>query len=389
MPEVLEAEEAILDSLRPEWEMTFAVGAAKALEHLERGPFDVLVTDFDMPVIDGAALVRKVESRWPRTVRVILSGSDEVEVARRVAHSAHQFVAKPCDCRELHECVERTFALHELLADPRLLAAFGSVGRLPVLPEIYNDALRLLENPARALSDVGKLIARDPVLSAKILQLVNSAFFGLSQPMTRIEHAVPYLGSDVIRSLVLMADVIREGTFDENGGASLYEVQRHAIETASLARRIVPDPRMGEVAFASGLLHDIGKVVLASRVPDRLRRAVIAALATRRPLHEVEADQDGATHAVIGAFLLAQWGLPYSIVEAVAHHHSPAKVVQRKFDVVGAVYVANLLSHEGESEGPRGSLVHSPLDLEYLERLGVAHRVPDWRAAVGAGQVGV
>lgn len=378
-PDVLEGLQALLAPLRNQWEMRFVRGGEKALAALGAEPFDVLVTDFEMPGMDGAALLRRVQQGMPDMVRLVLSGQSEEEVARRVAHTAHQFIPKPCDRAELHETIERTCALHALLADPWLKQAIGRVGQLPVLPEIYHDVMRTLEDANRSLGDVAVLVARDPVLSAKILQLVNSAFFGLPQPMTKIENAVKYLGADVIKCLVLMVDVFRDGALDGVPGANLHDIQNHALSTAMVARRLTRQKRQQETAFVSGMLHDIGKVVLASRMPDRYARIVTAALETNRPMHSVEQDRGGVTHASIGAYLLAQWGLPYSIVEAVAHHHAPGQVVSKHFDVVGAVYVANLLTHEQEPPPTERTLAHDAIDVEYLERLGVSSNLGAWR----------
>jgi putative nucleotidyltransferase with HDIG domain len=378
-PDVLEGLQAILAPLRTHWEMKFVRGGEKALAALAAQPFDVLVTDFEMPGMDGPALLRRAQESVPEMVRVVLSGESEQEVARRVAHTAHQFLAKPCERASLYETIERTCALHTLLADPWLKQAIGRVGQLPVLPEIYHGVMRTLEDPNRTLGDVGTVVARDPVLSAKILQLVNSAFFGLPQAMTRIENAVKYLGADVIKCLVLMVDVFRDGALDGIPGANLHDIQHHALHTALIARRLTREKRQQETAFVSGMLHDIGKVVLASRMPDRYARIVTAALETNRPMHAVELDRGGVTHAAIGAYLLAQWGLPYSIVEAVAHHHAPGQVAQRNFDVVGAVYVANLLAHEQEPPPAERALAHDPVDLDYLEKLAVASSLGAWR----------
>src|SRR5581483_4665932 len=138
------------------------------------------------------------------------------------------------------------------------------------------------------------------------------------------------------------------------------------------------DRRRAEDAFVAAMLHDIGLLVLAYRLPGRLRAILAAARDGHRSLVAVEAADGRVTHAEIGAYLLGLWGLPYPIVEAVAHHHAPARVShQTSFDLIAAVHVADCLAHEST---PAPLLVPPSLDVAHLEALGVAAELPAWRA---------
>lgn len=377
---ILELERLLLEAMCPEWETTCAASAAAALAALDAEPHDVILSDLNMPGTDGAALLRSVERQHPSVIRFIVSGESELEVARRVAQTAHHFLAKPFDGKLLRESVERACALHGLLDDDTLHQNIGRIGQLPVLPDVYRDVMRAIEDPNVALVSVGTIVARDPVLSAKIVQMVNSAFFGLAQPIARIEKAVCYLGIDVVKCLLLMVDVIDERNLGKAGAESLRHLQPHSLMTARIAQRLVDDRYERDAAFMAGLLHDIGKVVLASRAPERFARLLAASLESKRPMHEVERDRSFVTHAEIGAFLLGHWGLPYPVVEAVAHHHAPSRVAPSRFDVVGAVHVANVLAHELETlAGTPRRATDATLDLPYLADLGVEERVEEWR----------
>lgn len=376
----LEAYRQMVQSRSPEWEATFVSGGQAALDELASDSYHVILTDLNMPEMDGASLLRKVERGHPGLIRFVVSGESEFEVARRVAQTAHHFLAKPIEGAVLREAVERAGALHVLLEDPTLRQGIGRIGQLPVLPDVYRDVMAALEDPSMALVEVGSIVARDPVLSAKILQMVNSAFFGLAQPIARIENAVCYLGIDVVKCLLLMVDVIDESHLGGAGAETLRHLQPHALMTGRIAQKLVDGRLERDTAFMAGMLHDIGKVVLASRAPESFARLVSASVEAQRPMHEVERDRSFITHAEIGAYLLAQWGLSYPVVEAVAHHHAPSRVAQSRFDVLGAVHVANVLAHEFESfAGAAKPGTRASFDIPYLADLGLEERIDDWR----------
>jgi len=161
-------------------------------------------------------------------------------------------------------------------------------------------------------------------------------------------------------------------------GVSLEALRDHALLTAGIARRIVSGYRRNvDDATTAGLLHDIGKLVLAVEMPDHIRTATAAARESGRPLHVVEQELFGITHAEIGAYLLGVWGLPYPIVEAVANHHAPGRVPEPGLDALAAVHVADVLAHECDPEGrphPAPSL-----DLTYVEAAGLTAQIPHWR----------
>ncbi len=384
---VLEALARMLYPLRAEWEMAFVPSGEAALAELERAPFDVIVSDMRMPGMDGAALLGRVEKRFPEIVRIVLSGYSEVEAALRVVPVAHQFLAKPCEAEKLREVVARSCALQALLSEELLRAAVAGIGALPSVPQVYAELTRALADENTPVADVARIVERDIALCAKLLQLVNSAFFGLPRRVTSIRSAVAYLGTNLLKNLALSLGVFRafEGA-NLRAGFSLEAEQRHALLVASTARRMLDDPRQAEDAFCAGMLHDIGRLVLAANLPEQFSRVLDAMRREGAPAPQVEAKLLGASHAEIGAYLLGIWGLPYPVVEAVAHHHRIERVEQRSFDATGAVYVANLLAREEEGALQTGGAAVENVDVRaYLEGLGVAERLGEWRA-VAAGQ---
>jgi putative nucleotidyltransferase with HDIG domain len=237
---------------------------------------------------------------------------------------------------------------------------------------------QVISNPNWQPSQVSAVVERDVALSAKVLQLANSALFGLTQEVTTVQAAVMYLGVDMIKSLALTAEAFGKLAPRTTDGFSIDEFQNHAMRVARITAAILPAGRVQQEAVTAALLHDIGKLVL---VADRGSRwAQLNRLAVERglPLHEVEQETEGVTHADLGAHLLSLWGLPDGIAEAVAHHHRPGVVEGLELDAVGAVHIANVLAHELQPAGP-GAGPHQTLDDDLVDRLGVRPRLDLWR----------
>jgi HD-like signal output (HDOD) protein len=376
-PQILDGLRDLLRPQRHEWEMRFAPGPEAALAELEAEHFDVVVSDMRMPVMDGATLLTRIRERWPHVVRIILSGHTEVEAALRAVPVAHQFLAKPCRREVLVEVVERARNLQELLADESVRTLIAEAESLPSLPDTYARLTHVLSDPDCTARDVALVIEQDIAMCAKVLQLVNSAFFGLGRRITSITEGVTYLGLATTKSLVMSVEVF--STFSgvrTRGEFSLQTLQRHAMLVSRLAARLLPDAKEAEDAAMAGMLHDIGKLILCTYRGDEFYGLVARAQDEGVALHRLEKETGGATHAEIGGYLLGLWGLPNPVVEAVACHHEPSRVGSQAIDVLTAVHVANALAHQYAPAPGHGD---GELDEAYLESIGATERLPEWR----------
>ena len=380
-PHILAGLRTLLRRYRRKWELVFADGGEAAWKELERQPCDVIVSDLRMPGMDGATLLKRVQAQHPGTVRIILSGSTELETARRAIPFAHQFLAKPCNAEVLENVIDRAYALQALLEHERLQEVIGSLSTLPTVPKVYAALVSALADEKTTAKAVARILEQDMAICAKLLQLVNSAFLRTARRITSIPEAVVFLGLSMVKNLVLSVEVFQAPrnfpTFD---GFSLEAMQRHALHTARIATHIAPDKYQAEDAFMAGILHDIGKLILALQLPEYLSEVLTATRNGNRALHRWEQELAGVSHAEIGGYLLGLWGLPYAIVEAVANHHDPKRVPQQGFDVLAAVHVADFLAHETQhtTVGSR-ALPRDPFDVTYLEALGVTDRLDAWR----------
>jgi HD-like signal output (HDOD) protein/CheY-like chemotaxis protein len=344
---ILDGIRRMLHANRKRWDMEFAVGGEAALRACDTGSFDVVVSDMRMPGMDGATLLTHIRDRFPSSARIILSGYSEVTLATRAVPVAHRYLAKPCPASELQSAIERVCALQDIMCSPEIQKIVGMIGELPSLSNTYSALAQAVQAPDTSVEIVAKIIERDIAMSAKVLQLVNSAFFGLARTVNTVQGAVGYLGMETIKNLALASEAFKIFVPDSRISKEVCEsIQFHAQRTATIAATLPGDSKTREVTVLAALLHDVGSLVLASKMPDRFCSAM--SLATQRKCEPFEAEEElmGISHAEIGAYLLGLWGLPNLVVEAIAHHHRPTRIPHSGLDSSIAVYIADLLAHE-------------------------------------------
>ncbi len=376
---VLDGLRASLRHQRKNWDMVFALGGEAGIDELESRPFDVMVTDMRMPGVNGVTLLKRARALQPQMVRIVLSGYAEEELVLRTLPVTHQFLNKPCEVGVLENVIDRACAIQLLLSNREIRTSLGKIDDLPVLPRNYIALNNALVDDFANVSDIARIIEQDIGMSAKLLQIVNSAFFGVARKLASIQDAISYLGLHVIQTLVLSVEVFH--TFESKSMAAVIDLEslhRHSLLTASIAKRLSPSAEAGKDAFAAAMLHDVGKLIFATWLPELITESTEAARAMQSPLHVVEQEIYGFGHAEVGAYLLGRWGLPYPIIEAVAYHHWPGRVKQSAFDLLSAVHIADILAHEHEAELNPEEEPFASVDPDYLEGLGVADQLDRW-----------
>ena len=377
-PRILQGLKHGLRNKRHVWEMVFAEGGAAALEDIDGGRFDAVISDMRMPGIDGAEVLRRVKLSQPHATRIMLSGQMDESAAVRAAAIAHRFLAKPCDPQTLVTILSQALNLRAQLDSPLVHECIGGLAGLPSLPESCAALNRALENDNVALDDVVRVVAHDVGMSAKVLQLVNSAFFGLSRRVANVDEAVRNLGLNAIRSLVLNKTLSQELA----GGdvAPFRAEEARSLLAAKLARRFALERRARDVAVTAAMLHNVGRLALVAHLPAEQRANGEYARAHRTTAEAAERARLGVTHAEIGAYLLGLWGLPADLIEAVGSHHLPLEG-RSTLDPGAVVHLAEALSAEALGSGEHEA---TPLPEKALERLGVAHTVAAIRAEFGS-----
>ena len=376
----LEMLRKMLSGMRREWDIHFTDNGPDALKLLAESNFDVIVSDMRMPEMDGTELLTRIREDYPWMVRLVLSAFADHKVIMRTVRLAHQYISKPCNIDTLKTTIDRVFALKALLKDEKLKRLISRMEAFPALPATYARITELLREPEASIQAVGKVIAEDLGMTAKILQIVNSAFYGIARRVTGPEEAVVFLGLDTIRALVLTIGLF--SGFEESGipKKMVENIYGHSLRTGTLAKAIAIREKMGrdlvEEAFMAGLLHDLGKLVMVHNMPDHYAELLQATMDKNLPIHEAEMHIFGATHEQIGAYLIGLWGLPDSIVDAVAFHHCPDRCPTTAFDPLGAVHVADAMAHVNPDSG--GDIHGNRLSMAYLERLGLIDHLDGW-----------
>jgi HD-like signal output (HDOD) protein len=281
---------------------------AEALARLRSGaPCDVVVAA-ELPGLEGVNLLARLRDEYPSVARIVVAPPPAISVGFRIADLAHQVLPAGSPPEVLREALGRTLRLRDLMADERLRSLAGSVDGLPSLPRIYGDLTAALESPSCGAGEIAAVVCRDPALAAKILQLVNSSFFGLPRPLTALPQAVAYLGVATVRSLVLSTEAMSLFRPAARAvGLDIDALAARAVATAAEAARLAA-PEHRSDAFTAGLLSDVGLLLLAAKAPELLRQ---------------DEGSLGFSHGGAGAYLLGLWGLPPGVVEAVAFHHDP------------------------------------------------------------------
>jgi HD-like signal output (HDOD) protein/ActR/RegA family two-component response regulator len=378
-PNVLDG---LRDALRPrrrEWRMTFVTGGEAAINVLERETVDIVVSDLRMPGIDGATLLTKVAWMQPQAVRIVLSGQADPATIGRVAAVAHRILVKPSPIEEITRIIERSCVLLDVTGEVQLIRAAAGACALPSAPDTYLELVELLRRADATTTEVAAVVKRDIAISAKVLQLANSGYFGSDQAVASVSDAVALLGLETIQAITLSSGAFQKlAPAGPIPGFSLEQVQHRALEVARVAR-MLSDASATEDAFAAGLLLDIGLLVLASQEPEYLGEVLLAAEREGRSLHEIELDRKGISHAEIGAHLFALWGLPHAIVEAVAHHHRPLRSPLPAFDTVAVAHIADALVSDPEGGAADAASALARIDVAYVDRIGVTDRIAEWQ----------
>lgn len=373
-------ESRILDGLRrrlhehrASWKMRFATSGEEALATLSDQPADIVVADMRMPKMCGGELLQEVYKRYPETTRMILSGQTDQDDLYRYLGFVHHYLQKPCDPETLCRAIERTHALGVQLDSPRMRLAVNRVTALPPIRSVYQSLREELSSDRADLSRVARLVAQDPAITAKVIQLVSSAFFGLPRRVSDPHDAVVLLGLNTIHSVVVAGHV-----FEYLGDTGVHsEMITHlwnaSIGTGELAARFANDQGSNrdvqKLARLAGVLSMIGRGVLLSSEYAFYDEVFALAAKEQLSLSLAERDTFGATHLEVAMYALGQWGFAESIVDVVAGQLKPSLIpVGPIAEAAASVHLARHVLG-----GPPGTIdERPPLDEALAVRIDIS-----------------
>ncbi|MCB9913699.1 MAG: HDOD domain-containing protein [Planctomycetes bacterium] len=361
------------------WEMQFATSAEDALELLEGETFDVVVADMHMEGMDGNAMFEQVRTLYPDVVRVMTLQPGQHKVILESTRNAHRYLPKPLELGVLEEAVAQCSYVRSLLDDAALRELVVGMTNLPSLPSLYTEIVRVAEDETKTFRDAGAVVSKDTGMTSKVLQLVNSALFGIPRHIGSVEDAVGFLGVDTLKSLVLSVKLFTQFGSVKLRGRSLEQLADHNLRTGLFAQKIAAwagaEKEVVDHAFLAGTLHDAGILILAAEFQQRYAKAELFAERENVQIHQMAEREFGTNHARVGAYLLSLWGLPDPIIEAVLLHHGPSGYPGAEVTALTAVHVANAIEHELTHPDPEAPCL---FDFEYLRTVGVDGQVDGW-----------
>jgi HD-like signal output (HDOD) protein len=386
-------EQCVLDGLkrsmrdmRSEWDMEFADSGDEALKIMDRCPCDAVFTDMRMPVMDGLKLLAKIRDLHPGTMRFVLSGHTDRDVVLRSTNLAHQFLNKPCESERLRQAVSRARMLIDVLECRQLRSLVARVRNLPVLPALYHEIVEEINRPEPSQARISAIVEQDVGMTAKILQLVNSAFFGSPRRALDASDAVNLLGLDTLRALITAIHIFGKLSEAPRCDFNLDAFERHSLKTGALAKAIALKegwtPDASARAFMAGVLHDVGEAVLATAMPSAYDGVGRTAAKMGGSRHEWESKILGGTHAELGGFLLGLWGFPWEIVEAVTLHILPGTCPDPGLTLVDVVHAADgieICVAEGAGLSPEY------VDVSHYQNKGLGDNLTTWHAQASSG----
>ena len=372
-----------------EWVAQFVHTGQEALALAQQFNFAVVVADVVLTGMSGLELLEQFMQRQPSAQRFVLSDVSDTENTVKCVGKPHHHLLQPLEARTLLNALEQAFAHEVWLPSQAVHGLIAQMRQVPSPPSTYLKVVEEIRSPNASLERIGELIAKDPAITAKVLQLANSAVFGLELQVNQPMEAIAYIGLETTKALVLLAHTVSSFDKTKLSGFSVEALWRHSVSAGQMAQIIALMEKGGlevaEQAFAAGLLHDIGKLLLCANLPGLFAKTLALAREEKCAFWDAEAQLfPNAGHAELGGCLLGIWGLPRPIVEAVALHHSPRQLAGPGFNPLTAVHVADILDHEMNPD--RSVLVPASIQAGYLEELGLAHRAEYWRGLCGAGK---
>ncbi|MCE5187419.1 MAG: HDOD domain-containing protein [Planctomycetaceae bacterium] len=387
-PHILEGLKRMLSSISAIKQIDACLSGKAALDLAKTtSGYDLVVCDLQMPQLNGVQVLEQFRTSSPGTIRFVLTGMIDHPLHHAALRLSHQMIAKPCRPEILRELIERALRLKRHLSQSELSSILPRLQALPSLPKTYRRVMDYLVLPTASCRGLSRLISEDIGMSARLMQLANSAYYGKPGKVHNPVQAVVYLGMRTIEALIL-----RQGIFSQidpalaaRFGASALE--SHCMRVGCLAKRICADLSMPagllEQASIAGILHDTGKIIMIAEFTERFEQSLVKSRRDHIELIAAEKQICGFTHAELGASLLSLWSMPADIIEAAAFHHVPWLLAEenaptkRPLCLADTVYIADCIDHRlcsSRSDGCTFGVLEA-----YLERYGLNQQFCQWQ----------
>jgi putative nucleotidyltransferase with HDIG domain len=334
--ELLELKQALLKS---RVQLAYVNSLNSAVSLLAKHKFTLVICNALLDERDGFSFIDMVAKKYPAMLRVLIEKEKSTEVIKCSAHQRFYF---PINSQEIIATLGPLAKSHQAITKDVIIKAIANVKTLPSPPKVYMQLNAILKQHNTDSQKIAQIIQQDPALTAKVLQFTNNMFANANKPLMNIGDAITKMGLDTLCCIVMTAELFSYNPKIKD--FSIVNEQLHSLATAKLAASMVK-PALKQDAMIAGLLHDIGKVVLFE-VDEKSTALYFKHLVKDANNHSLENKVFGSDHSHVGAYLLHTWGFSYDIIEALALHHRPSKLLKASFGIAQAVYLANALLHK-------------------------------------------
>lgn len=337
---------------------------------IRESEISIVFSDLHMPFKNGIELLRSIKEHYPHIIRVLFSNNLERNLSAEAAQVSHLTLLKPFQSEKIFEILDRTEILRKYVDDNILSTLINGMSELPTLPDTYMKLDQALAEESISLQRIAEIISHDISFTTKILKIVNSSFFGLAKQVTETIQAVNFLGRNILKSLMLFHQLSVKYTLDKNLQKYFEQLWLHGNKVGRFAKEVIHktlgnEVEMMEDAYIAGLLHDIGKVVLLE-LKDYPAKVFTLMEDEHIRYSQAEYKLYQTSHAEVGAYFLALWGLPERIINAVFCHKKDIDPENTHFTFEKAVMIGNMLAHI------------SDYDIQNLREIRLGANPGDW-----------
>ena len=324
----------VLDGLRRQfrpqrscWDMRFANSGAEAMQLLSEKHADVVVSDMRMPGMSGSELLTSVQRTYPETIRFVLSGqTDQTELLQNIG-CIHQFLQKPCDPDQLIHAISRTHTLISSVESGKLREVVAGIQSLPVISQVHTRLVDAMNSENSNADTAAEIVEEDIGLSVKILQLVNSAFFGMPRQTVSVKDAIVLIGMNNLLNLVMSAHIFDTLGQDIMSKKIIADLWAKSTNIGAMAKKYAKDADQPKDIYntvcLAGVLSHIGRAIVARTMPNKFKEILWDVERKGCSIREREIEVLGTSQENVGAYALGIWGFSDSIIETVAMQETP------------------------------------------------------------------
>lgn len=360
------------------WSVNIADNTKDAVDFVRGNDIDVIICDDEVADSKGLDVISSCSHERPGVLS-FLRKSNSPTKEESIALSEKKVFVLPENLEEegIYSHISRRVLLKSLSENLNLLSVIRKMKKMPTIPQLYHQITRELRKEDGSIEFVAGLISKEPSMATRILKAVNSPAYVLGYEITEVVHALLFLGKEATQAQILADSVFNSYPNQSVAGLNLQEVWKHSINVSAIARRISmsidSNKKSAEIACTAGVVHDLGKVLMATNLPDHYQQAVNYAKEERVPLVQAEEKVFGTNHAQVAASLMGLWSIPFRILNSVAYHHNPTGTMKKPPTSAMALYIA-----DGFENAKSKNVLGQNIDENIIEDWGFTDQFEDW-----------